>query len=452
MNDMHKSHDSHFLKDLSHFVARFVALSPAQADVCALWVAHTHAIAASEFTPYLDINSAVLRSGKTRLLEVLRLLVWNPWFTGRVTGSALVRKVDRDHPTLLLDESDTAFQTRGDYGEVLRGILNSGFERDGTYSISVPKGNDWEPRDFNTFCPKAIAGIGHLPATIRDRSIPIRLKRAHKKDGRERFRKSKVKPEADQLRHRVLEWAKTNVGRLSAAHPQLPDELNDRQQDVCEPLLAIADLVGGDWPPLARAALVELCAGLEAPDDITGLHLLADVRAVFTQEQSDRLPTIQLLRRLSALEESPWSEFDHGRPLSPFRFAKLLKPFGVRPRDIRFDRGVQKGYLRADFEDPWERYLDSTSGGVQPDGQLGQQTSIHAGSDYFSEGRLQPPVAEAKSSFTPVNTRGVADVAPLPPQNGKGTFASLIPCLLHPPECWSLKDDGGWLCRKCEPS
>jgi len=367
-----------------------------------------------------------------------------------VTGSALVRKVDKDHPTLLLDESDAAFQARGDYGEALRGILNSGFERDGTYSMSVPKGNDWEPRDFKPFCPKAIAGIGHLPATIRDRSIPIQLKRrARREGGRQRFRKAKVRPEADQLKRRLEEWVIANVVTLREAQPQLPDELNDRQQDVCEPLLAIADLVGGDWPSLARAALVELCTGMEMPDDAPGVKLLADIRDVFTQTQSDRIPTVQLLKHLLARDESPWSEFDRGRPLSAFQLSKLLRPFGVRPRDIRFYPGVQKGYMRNDFEDPWDRYLLPTSLPANEEGQQGQQSSIHAGLSHFLEGQQEPAVADAKGGFAPINAQLVADVAADDEENGNGNVASLIPCLLHPPECWSLKDDGTWQCRSC---
>ena len=100
-----------------------------QATVVALWVVHTHAIDATDFTPYLNIYSAMLRSGKTRLLEILKLLVRNAWFTGRTTASALVRKVDRYRQTLLLDESDAAFEAKNDYTEALRGILNTGFER-----------------------------------------------------------------------------------------------------------------------------------------------------------------------------------------------------------------------------------------------------------------------------------------------------------------------------------
>ena len=63
------------LDDVARFVRRFVVLTEAQADTLALWVAHTHAFEAAETTPYLAITSAEKRSGKTRLLEVLELLV-----------------------------------------------------------------------------------------------------------------------------------------------------------------------------------------------------------------------------------------------------------------------------------------------------------------------------------------------------------------------------------------
>jgi hypothetical protein len=449
------------LCDLSSFISRYVALSSAQGYACALWAKHTHTLDATDFTPYLDINSPVLRSGKTRLLEVLRLLVRNPWFTGRVTGSALVRKVDKDHPTLLLDESDAAFQTRGDYGEALRGILNAGFERDGTYSMCVQKGNDWEPRDFKTFSAKAVAGIGHLPATIRDRSIPIRLKRAKRSENVKRFRKSKIRPEGEQLRQRIEEWAKTNTAKLREVTPELPDELNDRQQDVCEPLLAIADLAGGVWPARARAALIELCTGFMQPDDSTGLRLLADIRDIFATGQTDRLPTYRVLDCLQQCQESPWGEFDHGRPLSAFQLSKLLRSFDVRPRDIRFEQGVQKGYLRSDFEDSWDRYLGSEHGS---EGQQGQQTSVHAGQRDLGEGQQAERVAGVKNAESSVNTQVVADVAPLsPPWNELGeapnpkaeiNVVGLNHCRIHPRNKteWWLRGGVDPVCSICHPN
>lgn len=452
------------LEQLSAFVRRFVALLQAQADVCALWVVHTHALEAADYTPYLDINSPVLRSGKTRLLEVLRLLVHSPWFTGRVTASALVRKIDKDRPTLLLDESDAAFQTKGEYGETLRGVLNGGFERDGTYSMSVQKANDWEPRDFKTFSPKAIAGIGQLPATIKDRSIPVRLKRAKRTEDVERFHKRKVKPEGERLRQRIEEWAKGKVDQLREMTLELPGELNDRQQDVCEPLLAIADLAGGCWPARARSALIELCSGPSSHDESSGLRLLADIRGALGEIQIDRVSTLRLLERLRAREDSPWNEIEHGRPLSAYRLSQLLRPFDVTPRDIRFDQAVQKGYLRSDFEDAFERYLTPVSPEALPKGQQGQQSSVYAGQSHFCDGQHAPAVADEKSAESPANTRSVADVAPLSPQWGelgleRSTRAAAEPnrvnhCRVHPTNetDWWLRCGTDPVCGLCHPN
>ena len=161
------------LDKVESFVRRYVVLTDAQATTVALWAAHTHALDAFNCTPYLSVTSADKQSGKTRLLEVLDLLVAKPWFTGRATAAVLVRKIDKEQPTLLLDESDAAFRGEKEYAETLRGLLNTGFKRNGRYSMCVGQGAAISYKDFSTFCPKAIAGIGKLPDTVADRSIPM---------------------------------------------------------------------------------------------------------------------------------------------------------------------------------------------------------------------------------------------------------------------------------------
>jgi hypothetical protein len=234
------------------FIRRFVCLSEPQARAVTLWAAHTYLIAAADVTPYLAITSAEKQSGKTRLLEVLEILVQNPWPTGRVTSAVLVRKIHAHHPTLLLDESDAAFGGNKEYAETLRGVLNTGHRRGGSTSCCVGQGTNISSQDFSTFCPKAIAGIGKLPDTVADRSILIRLKRAAPGEVVERFRRRNVGPEAKVLKERLAVWCLTVVESLPASYPELPEALSDRQQDGAEPLLAIADMAGGQWPQLAR--------------------------------------------------------------------------------------------------------------------------------------------------------------------------------------------------------
>jgi Protein of unknown function (DUF3631) len=343
------------LGEIVDFIRRFVVLTPAQADVLALWVVHTHTIEAADATPYLAITSAEKRSGKTRTLELLAQLVARSWFTGRVTAAVLARKVDAERPTLLLDESDAAFKGDKDYAEALRGILNTGYRRGGSTTVCVGQGANISYKDFPTFCAKAIAGIGKLPDTVADRSIPLRLERRGPGETVERFRLRQVGAETADLYDYIAYVAEQAVGLLAEARPALPDELDDRAQDVAEPLLALADFAGGDWPARARAAIVELCAGRVVDDDSMGIQLLADVREVIGGD--DRIATTALLGRLAALDERPWAEW-FGKPLTSRALARLLKPYAIHSRSVRMEDGsTPKGFLREQFEPAWGRYL-----------------------------------------------------------------------------------------------
>ncbi|MEK7214362.1 MAG: topoisomerase, partial [Chloroflexota bacterium] len=151
------------LREIENFIRRFVVMTNAQAALVSLWVIHTHAFDAADVTPYLAITSAEKESGKTQLLETLELLVADPWFTARVTAAVLVRKIDAEGPTLLLDESDAAFGADKEYAAALRSVLNSGYRRGGKASCCVGQGASISYKDFSTFCPKAIAGINKLP-------------------------------------------------------------------------------------------------------------------------------------------------------------------------------------------------------------------------------------------------------------------------------------------------
>ena len=339
------------------FIRRFVALTDAQARIVVLWIAHTHAFDAADATPYLAINSAEKQSGKTRLLELCETLVANPWLTGRVTPAVLVRKIDKVLPTLLLDESDAAFGGEKEYAETLRGVLNTGHRRGGSSSCCVGQGANITFQDFSTFCPKAIAGIGKLPDTVMDRSISIRLKRATSGERIERFRLRDLEAEASALRESLAAWCKPIAAKLRDARPNLPSKLTDRQQDGAEPLLAIADSAGGIWPEAARLAFVELCCEGQASDDSTGTILLGDIRQILNELNVARISSSELVNKLAEIETSPWGDWKTGKPLSAAGLARLLKPFGITPHNIRVGEKISKGYEYEQFEDAFQRYL-----------------------------------------------------------------------------------------------
>lgn len=345
------------------FVQKYVVLGEHEAVAVALWVLHTYAIDAADVTPYLHITSAVKRSGKTRLLEVLKLLVRTPRMASSATVAALVRMIDRLSPTLLLDELDAALGKGKEYSEALRAILNAGNRRGGVASICVGKGSELVERDFRVFCPKALAGIGDLPDTVADRSIQIVLKRRAPGEAVARFFEGDANQEAAPLRQELEAWAHRAIPLLCQARPEDLPGLGDRAAEHWRPLLAIADMAGQPWAGAARMAARALGEASEgAAEDVREL-LLRAIWAIF-KEKGDRISTLDLLRALVEREGEPWGEWwgrqvDVGDIRAPAgRLARLLKPFGVSPTLIRGDGvGPVRGYKLQDFQGVFERYL-----------------------------------------------------------------------------------------------
>ena len=349
------------LDDVQKLVRKYVVVTPIQLIVLALWIAHTHAIEAADVTPYLNIWSPEKRSGKTRLLEVLRCLVPRPWLTARTSPAALYRRVDAESPTFLCDESDAAFKSGDEYSETLRGIFNSGFERGGTVTVCVGQGKDIGYKEFSTFCPKAIAGIGKLSAdTIADRSISIAMKRRKPGEKAEKLRRRRVRTETEPIRERLTGWASAAVMILTEAEPEIPAELDDRASDGWEPLLAIADMAGGSWVARARSAALALSVGDEREDDSLNVRLLADIRdilRILKKKSIDKITVADLTAALVKIEDAPWGDL-RGKPLNTRGLGWRLKKYSIKAKTIRLDgETTARGYEVTWFDDAWARYL-----------------------------------------------------------------------------------------------
>ena len=137
----------------------------------------------------------------------------------------------------------------------------------------------------------------------------------------------------------------------------MPPEVEDRAADMWEPLLALADIAGGQWPKRAREAAAALVAVAREIEPSLNLRLLADLRMVFGKhDMHDALYTKTILAELHRLEDAPWGDIK-GKPLSDNQLARRLRNYDVKPTDVRIDRVVLKGYRRTDLHDAWRRYL-----------------------------------------------------------------------------------------------
>jgi hypothetical protein len=352
MND-----DAALLDDVAELLARYVRFpSPAHRDAVALWTAHAHAVEAFDTTPRLALLSAEKASGKTRTLEVLQLLTPAPLLSLNISAAAMFRLVETDRPTLLFDEVDAIFGPKAKEHEDVRALLNAGYRRGATVPRCVGEGAKMKVKSFRVFAPAALAAIGELPDTVMSRSVVVRMKRRAAHEHIEPFRHRRVAPSGHHLRDELARWAATAIPGLRELDPVMPEGVNDRTADTWEPLIAVADVAGGDWPQRARAAAVTLLEGEAGDDGSRGVRLLADIRSVFETVATDRLASADLAAQLATIEEAPWGDI-YGRPLDARGLARRLRPFGIRPDSVRFEDGTLKGYQRAWFEDAWSRYL-----------------------------------------------------------------------------------------------
>jgi len=346
------------LDDTQRFLQRFVAYPSIHAAVAhTLWIVHSHAMHAWASTPRIAFLSPEPGSGKTRALEITELLVPRPLLSVSQTSAYIFRKISSEDgsPTILYDEIDTVFgpKAKGDH-EDIRAVLNSGHRPGAVAGRCVVRGKIVETEELPTYCAVAMAGLGWLPDSLLTRSVIIRMRRRAPHESVEPFRRRTHGTAGEALQVRLSSWCRKHGDRLAAAVPSMPMGIEDRNADVWEALLAIADMAGGEWPAKARVSAVTLVTDAKGGTQSLGIRLLADLKIIFSGVS--QLATTEVINRLCALDESPWGDMK-GTRLDSRRLAYFLKEYEVKSRTIRTGNTTIKGYSAAELHDAWLRYL-----------------------------------------------------------------------------------------------
>ena len=348
---------ANLLDKVEAMLARFVAFPSEHTRVATtLWAAHTHALDAFETSPRLAFLSPEPGSGKTRALEILELLVVRPLLTVNVSPAYLFRKVSDEAgaPTILYDEIDTVFGPKAKENEDIRGMLNSGYRKGAVAGRCVVKGKIIETEELPSYAAVVMAGLDDLPDTIMTRSIVVRMRRRAPGERIDPYRRRVHQDEGHELRDDLAAWISTVWAKLQDAWPDLPAGIEDRNADIWEPLLAIADAAGGDWPKRARCSAVALVADSMGGTHSFGVRLLADLRSIFGNEPF--MPTASILEALLALDESPWGDL-RGKALNARGLSQRLSKYEVKSKQQRIGDKNHRGYERTDLLDAWVRYL-----------------------------------------------------------------------------------------------
>jgi hypothetical protein len=311
-------------------------------------------------------------------------LLPHPVSAVNVSPAYLFRKVGNEEgATILFDEIDTVFGPKAKEHEEIRGLLNAGHRRGAVAGRCVVRGKEVMTEELPAYAAVALAGIGWLPETLLQRSIIVRMQRRTSGERVEPYRRRLHWKFGACVRGHIEVWARSVPAEV--IWPEMPDGIEDRDADVWEPLIAIADMIGGEWPARTRAAAVALVhAGKDAEPSL-GIRLLADLRTVFDAE--DELPSKTILASLCALEEAPWGDLK-GKPIDERGLARRLRQYGVKSKTIRVGTTTPKGYAKADLYDNWSRYLPPLAQGsktsatittrqqIEPLKRCGQETNV----------------------------------------------------------------------------
>lgn len=338
------------LTEIVDTIERFIKCSPETANAAALWIAFTWLVDQAEIAPLAIITAPEMRCGKSQLLSLIGKLCRKPLVASNISAAAVFRVIEAHSPTLLIDEADSFLRDN----EELRGVINSGHTRQTAYVIRTV-GDDHEPKQFGTWGAKVLCGIGTQASTLMDRAIVLELRRKLPTEKVERLRHApkSLFPRLASMLARFADDAGKAIGEL---RPALPEALNDRAQDNWEPLLAIADYVGGDWSDVARKTAIKLC-GVEHDAQSISTELLADIHDVLMHFDSARISSRELIDALVKDDDAPWATYNRGKPLSPRQLSKRLGEYGLKPKNFKSSHGVFKGYAVKDFVDVFARYI-----------------------------------------------------------------------------------------------
>ena len=330
---------------------RVIFQSEYEPDAITLWIAGTYLMDHWTRFPKLLIVSPERECGKTTALESIEGFVFKGKMASSITAAALTRCIEKDAPTLFIDEADLTLQDN----KQLQAIINAGHTRRTAVRILSDEtaGKKWEPKEMSLWCPQVIAGIGDFEDTLISRSISIGLRR---KGINEEiiYLDDRYFDEQAEMRSALENWSNTIDPKVLLRVPPVPDGVGNRMRDNWLPLLQIAQLAGVSWVEKCNDAIQELEIKRKAETSaLTVNDLLMDLREVLSTFTGPEIGSNELLQLLLFQSDGDWHSANNGRTITSKWLAMKLRPYGIMAQR----RSKCNVYMLADFEDAFKRYL-----------------------------------------------------------------------------------------------
>lgn len=343
------------LAEIAAFYERFCWLAACAADVLAVWSLQTWCYELFDFVAIVAVWSPEHECGKGRVLDVTEKIVRRPFRTSNTSAAVLYHVISKGNLSVLVDELDSVSDEQR---AAICNILKGGYQSNGTAHRMTERNGEQVEVEFSTYCPKMIATItlDKLDKATRSRTIGIQMQRKPRSLKLAKFRRV----DSTVLQRKCLKWAQDNAEAIKTVPPMDVDECaTDRQEDVWEPLIAIARVAGGDWELRIRHAAQHMAGSRSDGASETVSHQLLAAFQKYFNDHGEKVSTKTFIAWLN--EAGEFADVNYGRGLTPHYVAKLLKPYGIEPRPLNMpDDKTARGYSRDEFEQPFQTYLDGT--------------------------------------------------------------------------------------------
>lgn len=355
-------HRDGLLEEIETYIHTFIILDPVKVFATAAWVIAAWLIMEFDRFPHFAIYSPVKRCGKTTFLLLLQHIVPRPYNTANISPAAIYRLVDKERPTLLIDEAQSLSESRKntEASAVCGELLNASTSR---HSCSVRCGgkDGSEIVKYSLYSPKVIASIGQVNGVLADRSLTIRMERKRDDQQVKRALERDIDPHGRAIAEKIEEWAEANRERVAEAYAAVEpfNVQNDRLADMLLALQAVIFLLAPDrMKELQDYAELLVNEDTEMERATPEVRLLLACREILTD---DFIPTAALLAKLNARQQDDPQDYGFKGEMNAERLASLLRMFDIRPwkkqAKIAGKHFQERGYRRADFVEAWGRYL-----------------------------------------------------------------------------------------------
>jgi hypothetical protein len=283
------------------YIKRFIHFpDEAYLNYVTLWIIGTYLFMIFRYYPYVWLH-AEKQSGKTLLMEVLCAIAFNGELLTNPTESVIFRDISNNLITMFIDEVEQLRRRDKDtYGSLIS-LLNTGFNKAGTVKRTESNGRgSFTVKAYNAYSPKMFAGISEIDDVLQDRTFRIPLLRKKEGESVERYKDTpEILASQRGIRDDLYVFALTNAKKIAELYHMASsspikgmDHLNNRELDIWEPIMLLANMVDNEAP---NRNLTEMMTGLS--------------RRSCEEKQSDSVAqneTYQILTVLKAmLEEMP---------------------------------------------------------------------------------------------------------------------------------------------------